>query len=123
MAYELHIERRAGPDGDRIAIPVDEWKAALTAVAGVRLYAADLYETVNPSTGERIRIPAREGDVEVYHADEDAWWPALRWSGGAASAAARFEPGAPHPVWLAMAALAVRPGARDPWRRGRALRA
>ena len=113
MAYELHIERfPVSEEGAPTPIPLDEWKAALSAIEGVRLCPTGADTITNPKTGEVISIPRREGDAEVYFSDERAWRPVFRWFDGAAHVNARFEPGdSSHPVWAAAVAVASRLGA------------
>jgi hypothetical protein len=76
MGYEVHIKR-----DDDVAIGIDEWCAAVARTEGMRLARNDAL-AVNPTTGERIRIPAQHGDVEVYFPQDDAWIPCLWWSSG-----------------------------------------
>ena len=113
MAYELHIERLPlNDEGEPTPIPLDDWKAALSATEGVRLCPPGANTITNPKTGEVISIPRQDGDAEVYFSDERAWLPAFRWFEGAAHVNARFEPGdSSHPVWVAAVALATRLGA------------
>lgn len=113
MAYELHIERLPlNDEGEPTPIPLEDWKAALSAMEGVRLGPAGANTITNPKTGEVISIPRRDGDAEVYFSDERAWRPIFRWFEGAAHFNAKFEPGdASHPVWSAAVALATHLGA------------
>jgi hypothetical protein len=107
MAYDLHIER-----GDERPIALSEWRAAVEATEGVRLFAAAAHTTTNPKTGEVIRIGAREGDTEVFFPDTGEWHSVFRWRGKSAVFAARFDPTeTSHPVWRAAVALATRLGA------------
>ena len=110
MAYELHIERLPlSDDGGPKPIPLEDWKAAVSATEGVRLCPTEAHSITNSKTGEVISIPTRDGDCEVYFADKNAWQRAIRWSGGAAHVNARFEPGdTSNPVWVSMTALAKR---------------
>ena len=113
MAYELHIERLPlNNEGDPTPIPLDDWKAALSATEGVRLCAPGAKTITNPNTGEVISIPRRDGDAEVYFPAEQAWHPVFRWFEGAAHVNAKFEPGdLSHPASAAAVALASRLGA------------
>jgi hypothetical protein len=113
MAYELHIERLPlNDEGEATPIPLEDWKAALSATEGVRLCPPGANTITNPKTGEVISIPRRDGDAEVYFPDEQTWRPVFRWFEGAASVNARFDPGdASHPVWVAAVALATQLGA------------
>jgi hypothetical protein len=61
MAYELHIQR-AGRE-----IGLEEWRAAVASIAGLRLAEGDVVG-VNPSTNEEIRVRSGTGDVEVLFA-------------------------------------------------------
>jgi hypothetical protein len=113
MAYDLHIERMT-EDSQPAPHPItlEDWKAAIAATEGVRLFAAEAHAITNPVTGETIRIRAREGDAEVFFPDLGEWRPAFRWGDGSAAFAARFEPGdRTHPVWVAAVALASHLGA------------
>ena len=112
MAYELHIERLPlNDEGGPTPIPLDDWKAALSATEGVRLCPSGTNSITNPETGEVISIPRRDGDAEVYFPDEQTWRPVFRWFGGAAHVNANFDPGdSSHPVWAVSIALASRLG-------------
>lgn len=106
MAYDLHIER-----ADETPISLSEWRAAVEAAEGVRLFAAAAHTITNPKTGEVISIGAREGDVEVLFPDGE-WVSVFRWRGESAVFAARFDPTeTSHPAWRAAVALATRLGA------------
>ena len=59
MAYDLHIERA----GER-PIALNEWRAAVEATAGVRLFTAAVHTATNPRTGATVSFRAREGDTE-----------------------------------------------------------
>ena len=112
MAYELHIER-LGKDkhGEATPIPLEEWKAAVSATPGVRLCAPGV-RTLTLPNGASLNMPIRDGDAEVSFPDEQAWEAVFRWQAGAASFNARFDPGdSSHPVWTAAVALASRLGA------------
>jgi hypothetical protein len=64
MAYELHIERLPVDDeGEATPIPLEDWKAALSATEGVRLCPPGADAITNPKTGEVISIPRRDGDA------------------------------------------------------------
>jgi hypothetical protein len=113
MAYELHIEGTTrNEESDRTPLALGDWKVAVSQTEGVRLSSKAADTLTNPKTGEVLRIPRREGDVEVYFPDERAWYGVFRWFDGAAHFNARFEPGDRFdPVWAAAAALASRMGA------------
>jgi len=113
MAYGFHIERLpVSKDGAPTTIALDEWKAAVSAIEGVRLCPPGTATSTNPRTGEVISIPRQDGDLEVYFADERIWRPAFRWSGGAAHVKAGLAPGdSSHPVWVVAVTLASRLGA------------
>ena len=64
MAYDLHIER-----ADERPIELSEWRTAVEASEGVRLFAPAAHAFTNPKTGEVISIAAREGDAEVLFPD------------------------------------------------------
>ena len=61
MGYSLHIERKNSP------ITIAEWKKAVNEIHNARLQSTSVIG-LNPSTGEKIEIPANEGDVEVLFA-------------------------------------------------------
>ena len=115
MAYEFHIERSAADeDSEPLPIRLEEWEAAVAATSGLRLYSKGFYEATNPSSGEVIRVGAKEGDTEVFFPHESAWYPIFHWraSPGSALFKASFEPGdKSHPVWAAAIALASHLGA------------
>lgn len=107
MAYDLHIER-----ADESPIALNEWRAAVEATEGVRLFAAAAHTITNPKTGELISIGAREGDTEVLFPDTGEWHSVFRWRGESAVVAARFDPTeTSHPAWRAAVGLATRLGA------------
>lgn len=106
MAYDLHIER-----ADETRIALSEWRAAIEATEGVRLFAATAHTITNPKTGEVISIGAREGDAEVLFPDGE-WISVFRWRGKSAAFTARFDPTeTSHPAWRAAVALATHLGA------------
>jgi hypothetical protein len=106
MAYDLHIER-----ADETPIALSDWRAAVEATEGVRLFAAAAHTITNPKTGEVISIGAREGDTEVLFPDCE-WVSVFRWRGESAVFAARFDPTeTSHPAWRAAVALATSLGA------------
>jgi hypothetical protein len=113
VAYDLHIERPATtPDSEPEAISLEEWKAAVSATPGVRLVEAPAHTAINPQTGEVISIGARDGDAEVFFADDREWRFVFRWGRRSARFAARFELGDTlDPIWVAAVALASRLGA------------
>ncbi|HKR91873.1 hypothetical protein [Novosphingobium sp.] len=80
MARSLHIERQK-TDGGRSVITLDEWKAAVDQVDGVRMARGDAAAT-NPLTREIIVLPNRGGDAEVFRKDCDTWLRALFWTPG-----------------------------------------
>ena len=50
MAYELHIERfPLNDEGEPTPIPLDDWKAAMSATEGVRLCSPDAATIGNPT--------------------------------------------------------------------------
>jgi hypothetical protein len=106
MGYDLHIERVNKP------IALSEWRAAVEATEGVRLFAAPAHTITNPKTREVISIGAREGDAEVFFPDSGEWHPVFYWRGDSAVFPARFDPTeTSHPTWVAAVALATRLGA------------
>jgi hypothetical protein len=107
MAYDLHIER-----ADESPIALSEWRAAVEATEGVRLFAAAEHTITNPKTGEVISIGARDGDTEVFIPDLGEWHFVFRWCGESAAFTVRFDPAeTPHPAWRPAVALATRLGA------------
>jgi len=100
------------PDSDPIPISLADWKDALSRSEGVRLLGDREVRTTNPTTGEVISIPVRDGDAEVFWADEDQWRPAFSWRRGSIKFSGHLEPGdRAHPVWAAAVLLATRLGA------------
>jgi hypothetical protein len=107
MAYDLHIER-----ADESPIALSEWRAAVAATEGVRLFAAATQTITNPKTGEVVNIGAREGDTEVLFPGTGEWHSVFRWRGKSAAFTARFDPTeTSHPAWRAAVALATHLGA------------
>lgn len=103
MAYDLHIVR-----ADETPIELSEWRAAVEATEGVRLFAAAIHTMTNPKTGQVISIGAHEGDTAAFFPDTGEWHPVFYWRGKSAVFAARFEPSeTSHPAWRAAVALAV----------------
>lgn len=116
MSYELHITRTGGRMGaERRLIPFDEWRAAVEATPGVRLFTGDSHRTTNPKTGQLIAIRANPGDAEVLFPSPGppSWRFVFRWSYGRVGFRLRADrPGTPDdPVWMAAVALATRLGA------------
>jgi hypothetical protein len=106
MAYDLHIER-----ANEIPIALSDWRGAVEATEGVRVFAAAAHTITNPKTGEVISIGARDGDAEVLFPDGE-WVSVFRWRGESAAFTARFDPTeTSHPAWRAAVALATRLGA------------
>jgi hypothetical protein len=112
MAYNLHIERLPeSKHGKGIAIPLEEWKAAVAATPGVRLCAPG-FQTLTAPSGATLNIPVQDGDTAVLFPDTQKWQAVFRWHKNTVSFNARFEPGdTSHPVWLAAVALAKHLGA------------
>ena len=111
MPYELHIEGLE-EKGEVGPIPLDAWKAAVSALEGIRFCVPGVQTITNPRTGEVISIPRRDGDAEVYFPDEQTWHAVFRWFDGGVSFNASFEPGnSSHPVWSKAVVLASRLGA------------
>jgi len=105
MAYELHIDK--GPRN----LSLGEWKLAVESTEGARFVSRD-HTIINPTTGERITIPYRDGDVEVYWPTDEKWRAAFSWFEGVASFRANFSPGdRSNPVWRAAVQLASKLGA------------
>lgn len=113
MAYCLHICRPTkDPDSDPTPIPLEEWRAAVAATEGVRLFSGKAHIATLPTKGQVVKVSANEGDAEVFFPSDGQWYPVFRWFEGSASFAARLEPGdASHPVWAVAASLATHLGA------------
>src|SRR5262245_25983283 len=90
MAYALHIERMSG--GERVRIPLEEWKRALAAVEGVRLCTQRAL-TLTSKQGNVLRIPHRDGDAEVYFPEDKAWQAVFNWFQGSATFKPDYPPG------------------------------
>jgi len=105
MGYSLHIERSSGDTVTPISI--DEWKSAVASVGGVRLQTAD--KTIsNPAKPEQsIRMPLKEGCVEVYIPAENLWAPVITWFEGRAKFRAQRVMDDTDPIWTAAARLAI----------------
>lgn len=69
MSYELHLERDP-------AISLQQWKAAVSSVAHVRLHSGGA-ATVNPATGEVISLGGVDGDAELEW--EGGWALCFHW--------------------------------------------
>src|SRR5215203_762642 len=107
MAYELHIERLPINSAEVTPISVENWKAAVLATDGVRLFSAERHSFTNPQAGEVISIQKREGDAEVYFPKQDRWFNVFRFSRGSAHFNARFNIGdSSDPVWKTAVVLA-----------------
>lgn len=111
MSYDLHIEH-AEMTGEEEPVPIllEEWRAAVAATEGVRLFAGKAH--ILDIAGHGIRSFANEGDVEVWFSRDRQWHYGFRWDGGSATFSSRVDPGdMSHPVWAAAVALASRLGA------------
>jgi hypothetical protein len=107
VAYYLHIER-----ADESPIAFSEWRTAVEATEGVRLFAAAAHIGINPQTGEVLSMRAGEGDTEVFFPEENEWGSIFMWRGKSAVFAARFDTTeTSHPAWRAAVALAILLGA------------
>ncbi|HEY9758712.1 MAG TPA: hypothetical protein V6C97_26330 [Oculatellaceae cyanobacterium] len=105
MGYSLHIERWA--DSGRVDIAIEEWKAAVESLGGIRLQTAAA-TTSNPKTpNQKISVPLKEGSVEVYVQSEDFWAPAITWREGYATLRAPEVMDRTDAVWVAAADLAA----------------
>ena len=78
MIRILHIEREMA-NGEPRPITLPEWKEAVERVQGVRMAEGDA-SAVNPLTKDRIVIPNRGGDVEIFRADCQCWLRTLWWT-------------------------------------------
>ena len=79
MGYSIHIEV---PDDE---IEEEEWTAAVDALPDVRLAGSREDSVSNPATGERIGIPIRDFDAELYFPEDEQWHTVFFWSEGRAS--------------------------------------
>lgn len=104
MGYSLHIERWSG--FDRVDIGLDAWKNAVARVNGIRLQTADATISNPTKPQQMIRMPLREGSVEVYLPGEKCWAAAITWREGRATFRAPRVMDATDPVWAATTALA-----------------
>src|SRR5262245_11477107 len=113
MGYDLHIERtRKLPDSEPTPISIEEWRAAIAATEGVRLFAGDFHGVRNPwKTGEYLGVRANDGDAEVFFPDEEQWYCVFYWRDGSAKFKASFTPGDSSPAWTSAVVLASRLGA------------
>src|SRR5262249_41142049 len=108
MPYELHIERVEEEGG----ISLDEWLKAIAGTEGVRLVRATEHTIINPRTGQRISVPASEGDAEVFFPKIGGWLAVFSWRRGSVAFNVGNEPlDANNPAFLAATALATRLGA------------
>lgn len=108
MGYSLHIERA------KQAITLDEWTAAVSRVAGVRLERADS-QAENPTTGAVISFGGNPGNTAVlFNTDgEESWETCLFFREGSISFAATEDIESPsNPVHIAVATLAKQLGAQ-----------
>jgi hypothetical protein len=111
MSYNLHIEHaEMTEEKEPVPIILEQWRAAVAATEGVRLFAGKVHILDIP--GHVIRSAANEGDVEVWFPKDRQWHWAFRWEGGSASFSSRVGPGdMSHPVWAAAVSLVSRLGA------------
>lgn len=78
MGYDLHIE--GGDEESELPISLEDWLAAVAKTQGLQAGADSI--TRNPQTDERILIPAKPGDVDVWFAKTKEWVPAFSWHKG-----------------------------------------
>ena len=78
MAHIFHIERE-GHGGNPQPISLPEWTEVVARVEGVRMAHGDAC-AINPLTEDRIVIPNRGGDVELFRPDCQQWMRALWWT-------------------------------------------
>jgi hypothetical protein len=111
MSYNLHIvHAEMTEEEEPVPIPLKEWRAAVAATEGVRLFADKVHILDIP--GHVLCSPANEGDVEVWSPKDRQWHWGFRWEGGSATFSSRVGPGdMSHPVWAAAVSLASRLGA------------
>jgi hypothetical protein len=109
MAYDLYTDHaEMTPDGEPEPILLEEWRAAVAATEGVRLFSGEIHTSTIPGPWV-IRTRATEGDAEVWFPREGQWYWAFRWEGGWATFSARVASGdMSHPVWAAAVSLASR---------------
>jgi hypothetical protein len=78
MAYSLYICRPADDhEADPMPIPLEEWKAAVTATDAVRLFAGSVHALGIPATNQVLTAKAHEGDAEVLFPDGE-WYAAFK---------------------------------------------
>jgi hypothetical protein len=80
LANILRIEREAR-DGEPRPITLPEWAEAVASVDGLRMSQGDA-SAINPLTKERVVIPNRGGDAELFRDDCNRWMRVLWWSPG-----------------------------------------
>ncbi len=79
MPYEIHIERALNNDSsDDNAISVDQWRAVVNEIDGLRLAASDIKVT-NPHSGETLSYHGNDDDAEMLI--DGQWTPVFRWTG------------------------------------------
>jgi hypothetical protein len=99
-------------DEDLTPISLEEWRTAVTVTEGVRLFGGKAHVATVPTTGQVIKVSAKEGDAEVFFQSDGRWYPVFAWFEGSVSFAARLNPAdASNPVWAAAVSLATRLGA------------
>jgi hypothetical protein len=110
MGYNLHIE--CWSDSSRVDMTLEEWKSAVARVDGIRLQTSDTTLS-NPAKPEQmIRMPLREGSVEVHLSSDDSWAPAITWRKGRATFGAPQVMDTTDPAWAAATTLAGLLGAK-----------
>ena len=108
MVTGMHIERHR--EGVLVPISMDEWYAAVDAIEGVRLTGEGEGEQLDGCGCGARSTGKREGDVEVYFPENDAWYVVFLWTHRGAptcSLCMEFRELAP-PVRAAAHALAAR---------------
>jgi hypothetical protein len=111
MSYNFHIERLR-PDAESwmeeavLPISLEEWRAAVSQVENARLQTDDhvVSNAANPS--QKIKMPVREGTVEIYLPQEDLWSPAITWRGTSAVFRAPAKNDSSDPLWSVAVQLA-----------------
>jgi hypothetical protein len=69
MGYDIHIQRSK-------AITLAEWRAAASAVDGIRLCSAD--KRIKTPDGELL-VPGTGGDADVFLPQEGRWLSVFLW--------------------------------------------
>ncbi len=78
MTTGMHIERLQ--NGVQVPITMDEWRLAVEATEGVRFAFTSEAEQRDGCGCGRRTSGVKEGDVEVYFPENDAWYLVFLWT-------------------------------------------